>query len=148
MKALVLLLTAALAGATSFAQTTACKKTEEKEITLLFDQWNDALKTGSPDKVVALYAPESILLPTLSNTPRLTSQAKQDYFTSFMAKSPVGRIESGTVQLGCNSAVASGLYTFNFGDGSSAAARYTYTYAWNGEKWLITSHHSSAMPEK
>ena len=53
------------------------------------------------------------------------------------------------IELGCNSAVDSGLYTFRFAKtGATVQARYTYTYRWDGTQWLITSHHSSAMPEK
>ena len=59
----------------------------------------------------------------------------------------MGSINSRAVRIGCNDAIASGLYTFKFEDGRSAA-RYTYTYAWNGQDWRITSHHSSAMPER
>jgi hypothetical protein len=45
--------------------------------------------------------------------------------------------------------VDAGLYTFTFAKtGDVVKARYTYTYRWNGSEWLITSHHSSAMPEK
>jgi hypothetical protein len=58
-------------------------------------------------------------------------------------------IDSRTIELGCNSAVDAGLYTFTFGTtGARVKARYTYTYKWDGRQWLITSHHSSAMPEK
>ena len=54
-----------------------------------------------------------------------------------------------SIFLGCNSAVDAGLYTFTFGTtNTTVKARYTYTYAWDGSQWLITSHHSSAMPEK
>lgn len=52
------------------------------------------------------------------------------------------------IDIGCNRALDTGLYTFTFGDGSMAKARYTFTYAWSGKAWLITSHHSSLMPEK
>ncbi|WP_280192239.1 SgcJ/EcaC family oxidoreductase [Delftia sp. PS-11] len=148
MKAIALLLPAVLTVCAAQAQDIACRKTDNAEIARLFEQWNDALKTRQADKVVALYAQDSLLLPTLSNTPRQTPEAKLDYFQHFLAKQPVGRIDSQVIRIGCNDAMASGLYTFRFGDGSMAAARYTFTYGWDGQRWLITSHHSSAMPER
>ena len=61
----------------------------------------------------------------------------------------VGAHASMGVEIGCNSAVDAGLYTFTFAKtGAKVSGRYTYTYRWNGSQWLITSHHSSAMPEK
>ena len=35
----------------------------------LFDRWNESLRTLDADKVVANYAPDGVLLPTVSNTP-------------------------------------------------------------------------------
>jgi hypothetical protein len=52
------------------------------------------------------------------------------------------------IEIDCRSAVDAGLYTFTFAKtGEVVHARYTYTYGWDGSKWLITSHHSSGMPE-
>jgi uncharacterized protein (TIGR02246 family) len=127
----------------------SCKATSEQEIAALFDRWNSSLQTNDPHKVVANYADRSILLPTVSNQPRLTPAEKEDYFHHFLENGPSGKIDSRTIFMGCNSAVDAGLYTFTFGkSGAIVAARYTYTYAWNGSQWLITSHHSSGMPEK
>ena len=132
----------------ALAKSEACQGTSEKEIAALFDRWNASLKTGEPKKVVANYAAKSILLPTVSNKPRLTAAEKEDYFVHFLEKKPVGQIDFRSIEIDCNTAIDAGLYTFSFSDGSKVKARYTYTYKWNGKQWLITSHHSSAMPEK
>ena len=141
-------LVAATAATGAFARSEECRATSDKEIAALFDRWNASLETGDPKAVVANYAANSILLPTVSNKPRLTAEEKEGYFEHFLERKPVGVIDSRFIEIDCNTALDAGLYTFMFADGSDVKARYTYTYRWNGEQWLITSHHSSAMPEK
>ena len=117
-------------------------------IAALFDRWNDTLKSGDPKQVVANYAEESILLPTVSNTPRLTLAEKEDYFVHFLKSQPSGEIDLRQIQISGDLAVDSGLYTFTMGaTGAVVKARYTFVYRWDGENWLIISHHSSCMPE-
>jgi uncharacterized protein (TIGR02246 family) len=137
------------ASESTSARSEVCAPTSEQQIAALFDRWNQSLQTGNPPEVVANYAEGSILLPTVSNQPRLTAAEKEDYFVNFMKNRPSGVIDSRTIAIGCNTAVDSGLYTFTYGTtGAQVKARYTYTYKWNGKQWLITSHHSSAMPEQ
>lgn len=117
-------------------------------IAALFDRWNDTLKSGDPKQVVANYAEESILLPTVSNTPRLTPAEKEDYFVHFLQSQPSGVIDLRQIQISGDLAVDSGLYTFTMGaTGAVVKARYTFVYKWDGANWLIISHHSSGMPE-
>jgi uncharacterized protein (TIGR02246 family) len=126
----------------------SCKSSTAGEISALFERWNETLLAGDPKKVVDLYAENSILLPTVSNKPRRTANEKEDYFRHFLEKKPSGRVNERFIELGCNTAVDAGLYTFTFAEtGQSIDARYTFTYRWTGSKWLITSHHSSVMPE-
>ncbi len=135
-------------GATA-ACTEPCVAASEEEIAALFDRWNQSLRSGDPRLVVANYADRSILLPTASNTPRLTAAEKEDYFHHFLEDQPIGEILLRHIDIGCNIAVDSGLYTFHFAKtGASIPARYSFTYRWDGNEWLIVSHHSSAMPEK
>jgi len=123
--------------------------TTEQEIASLFDRWNQSLQTGDPQKVVANYAERSILLPTVSNKPRLTPAEKADYFYHFLKNQPSGEINMRQITIAGNMAVDSGLYTFHFAKtGDKIRARYSFTYRWDGKQWLIISHHSSAMPEK
>ena len=130
------------------AKSEVCRAASEKQIAALFERWNTSLQTGDPKKVVANYSARSILLPTVSNKPRLTAEEKEDYFEHFLQSKPVGTIDSRIIEIDCNSAIDAGLYTFRFADGSEVKARFTFTYKWNGKQWLISSHHSSAMPEK
>ena len=131
-------------------RTENCRVTTVEEIASLFDRWNQSLQTGDPHAVVANYAERSILLPTVSNRPRLAPAEKEDYFRHFLEDRPSATIDFRFVEIRCNSCSRdAGLYTFVFAKtGSKVSARYSYTYRWDGARWLITSHHSSAMPEK
>lgn len=131
------------------ASASTCAPVNEQQVAALFERWNASLATGDPHKVVANYAARSILLPTVSNRPRLSVAEKEDYFEHFLVDKPSGTIDQRFVELGCNTALDTGLYTFTFArTGAVVKARYTYTYEFIGGQWLITSHHSSAMPEK
>jgi len=137
-------------AAPAFAQgpaTATCTPATEAQVAALFDRWNDSLRTLDPDQVVANYASDGVLLPTVSNQPRTTPAQIRDYFVKFLKSGPQGKIDSRTIKIGCNVAQDVGTYTFSFKDGKTVHARYTYVYEWTGGKWLIAHHHSSAMPE-
>lgn len=124
-----------------------CVKVDKTEIEGLFDRWNTLLKIGDAKKVADTYLTDAVLLPTVSNKIRLTDAERVDYFEHFLVKKPVGKIDTRTIRIGCNKAIDTGTYTFTFADKTEITARYTFTYAWNGNEWKISSHHSSAMPE-
>jgi len=124
------------------------KRSSKKEIASLFDRWNKSLKSGDPDQVVKNYAKNSILLATLANKPRLTVAEKRSYFKFFLINKPSGKINTRKIEVGYDTAVDAGVYTFTFAKtGAVVKARYTFTYRFNKNKWLINSHHSSRMPE-
>jgi len=125
-----------------------CQALSEDEALGLFGHWNASLQTGDPERVADLYNAQAVLLPTVSETPRLTREARIDYFRHFLANRPSGKLDSHHLQTGCNTATLAGLYTFDFAaSGQQVAARYTFTYRWDGKAWLINHHHSSLLPQ-
>ncbi len=128
-----------------------CAPVDKSSITALFDGWNLSLATLDPDAVSQRYWNDAVLLPTVSNTPRTSPAMIRDYFVHFLEKHPRGRIDSRTVQLGCNLAVDMGTYTFSVmspsGSLGEVVARYTFVYSFRNGEWRIAHHHSSAMPE-
>jgi hypothetical protein len=125
-----------------------CRALSANEITALFDHWNAALQTGSPDQVVANYARKSVLLADGSNAPHLSPQEKMAYFKRFLERRPVAHIDSRSIESECNSAADAGTYTFRFADGAQVTAGYSFTYQRFGDRWLIISHRSSTLPAK
>ncbi len=125
-----------------------CAPASEAEIAGLFERWNDALRSGDAAQVAATYRTDAVLLPTLSNQVRVTPEQRLDYFRHFVGDRPSGRIVSRSIQTGCDSALDAGIYEFTFAaTGKTVLARYSYTYRRDGDGWLISSHHSSLMPE-
>ena len=94
-----------------------------------------------------MYDKNAILLPTLSGQVRHTHDEIKEYFFHFLSKKPVGSINEFNIRIFDNLAINSGIYTFNFKDGSSAQARFTYVYKKVDENnWIIVDHHSSLLP--
>lgn len=117
-----------------------------------FDAFNAAWATRNPDTVTALFAPDAVLLATVSNTPRTTPAAIRDYFVGFLRNAPVGKIDTSTIKLGCNSAARLGTWTVTLTDPATGKvtpvkARYSFLYKYAGGKWWIDHLHSSMMPE-
>lgn len=129
----------------------SCMTLDSKAVAALFDDWNFALSSLDADQVVQRYWPNAVLLPTVSNTPRTNAAMINDYFEHFLAKRPRGRIDTRTIQGGCNVAMDVGTYTFSLMDDkgvtNEVAARYTFIYQYRDGAWKILHHHSSAMPE-
>ena len=141
---LVMLLWLGSSGPALAAQ--ACAPIDAPAVAELFDRWNGALRSGDPAQVSALYSADALLLPTLSNEPRTTPAGIRDYFTGFLAGGPQGHIDSRSLQLGCNEAMAAGTYSFRFADGRQVRARYTFVYVFSDGRWQIQHNHSSLMP--
>ncbi len=74
----------------------------KQEVRNLFELWNDALKTGSPETVAKRYAKDGVLLPTLSDVPRNDFEGIKDYFVHFLEKKPTGKILEGEIFIGNN----------------------------------------------
>ncbi|MCP9456125.1 MAG: hypothetical protein NNA18_08495, partial [Nitrospira sp.] len=124
-----------------------CVAISEKEIDSLLDRWRDSIQSGNPHKVMTHYASKSVLLPFASMHPLMTLDEKEEYFRQLLKDKPVVRINSHTIELDCNTAINEGFYTYTFQrNGRIVNARYSIVFKWDGLQWLITSHHSSVLP--
>jgi len=144
---------AATAGPQHETKSTKSTKPSKKQIAALFYGWNAALQTGDPKKVADRYAPDAVLLPTVSNEIRTDRAEIVDYFEHFLPNKPVAKkVETYINVLDSDSAIDAGAYDITLTDPKTGnkrvvEARYTYEYEKRGGKWLIVNHHSSVMPE-
>lgn len=126
-----------------------CTPINAHSVAFLFDRWNDALKTGNPKKVAALYAKDGVLLPTLSTKPRTSQQEILEYFKDFLKLQPSGKIDQRVIRFGSDWASDTGLYTFRIVEDNHPKyieARYSFVYECIDGQLLIVHQHSSIMP--
>src|SRR5215469_8095345 len=111
-----------------------CVAVTPADIENLFVTWNLALQTENADRVVALHAPDAVLLPTVENGPYVGPGPIKGYFVHFLENKPRGVIDQRIIHIGCNVAFDAGLYTFTYGKQPKepTAARYTYVYKYEG----------------
>ena len=132
-----------------------CQQMTEALAKALFAEWNKALQQN-PETVVRTYTLNAVLLPTFENGPLIGREQIRGYFDHFLAKHPVGRIDTrAIIPAGCNMGVVAGLYTFTVDKDKvrvDEPARYTFVYVYKPEgargRWMIAHHHSSAQPVK
>src|SRR5262245_31933808 len=89
----------------------------KEEIAKLFSKWNEALQTGKAEEVVKLYAPDAVLLPTVSNKVRHNHAEMKDYFRRFLGYKPIGVINEQNIRIYGPVAINSGIYTITLTKG-------------------------------
>lgn len=112
-------------------------------------RWTDEVATGRIETILELYAPDAILVPTLSNEIVVTNDGRRRYFEFFLSDGyPTCTVESeqsrtdqkhGTIAIG-------GIYSFRFPRSTGeeiVPARFLFTFEEVNTRWLITGHHSS-----
>jgi hypothetical protein len=70
-----------------------CEDIDTKAVKLLLYKWNESLRDNSATKVLALYANDATLLPTVENGPYTKTDGMKDYFVHFVALRPVATID-------------------------------------------------------
>ncbi len=114
----------------------------------VIDEWLQAVNAGAPNKVCALYAPDAILLPTLSDAICNTPERINAYFETFLDRPDfTAKLVSCYVQQYSEIKIDSGIYAFEWTDEDSgtvqrACARFTFVI----RDGLIVEHHSSLRP--
>ena len=143
---------AATPGVAPLAPAISCAPVSAAMVDAQLVRFTDAWASGHAGQVTRLFAPDAVLLATVSNEPRTTPARIEDYFVHFLAAKPVARIDSSAIRLGCNSAARFGTWTITLTNAATGAtsqvpARYTFLYKFADGQWWIDHLHSSKMPE-
>jgi uncharacterized protein (TIGR02246 family) len=113
-------------------------------------RWIDAFNRKSTADIVKLYAPDAVFLGTSSPVIRDTPALVEEYFRSLATLGDAtNAVGEHRVQLYGDIAINSGYYTLTRtadGKTTQSPARFSFVYQKRGGRWLIVSHHSSAMP--
>jgi uncharacterized protein (TIGR02246 family) len=120
------------------------------EISELLTAWCTTLERRNAHELVALYAPDATLVPTVSNQTRNSPAEMLEYFERFMELEPRAKKHTQNISVYEKIAINSGIYSFQTQAQSGPqelVCRFTFVYRKDPEGWRIIEHHSSVMPE-
>lgn len=130
----------------AFAPTVAFG-TPVEDASAVVDRWSAAYTSNDTEAVVKNYAPDAILLGTVSPVMSVGTDAIRSYFSRLPGsgnKNVIG--ERRTILLDDNAVVITGFYEFSsMKDGKVLArpSRFTMLLTKRGGEWHIAHHHSS-----
>jgi len=114
----------------------------------VIDKWLKCVNAQSVDEVCALYAPDAILLPTLSEVICDSPEDIREYFEFFLGRPKLkATLLSCYVQVYSEIKIDSGIYQFEWEDakrGGIVSTSVRFTFVIRDE--LIVEHHSSMTP--
>lgn len=119
-----------------------------------YQAWCSAIGTAKGDAsvMVKFYAPDAILMPTLSSKILVNKDGGlNDYFAMLTSYSNIQCTTNELItHVHGDIASNSGLYTFSYvdknGQKQTIPARFTFIYKKINDQWLIIKHHSSKSP--
>lgn len=115
-------------------------------------RWAEIVSSGELEGLLALYASDAILVPTMEDEVGGHADERRAYFESFLANPNLRcHIDSLRKRIShkLGTVVVGGHYTFTFEKGDveqTVPARFLFTFEEIDGTWLITGHHSSRMP--
>lgn len=137
-----------------FADTTQNDNHNKVAVEKAFYDWCTAIgkAKGNPQVIVKFYAPDAILLPTLSEKVLVNHNGGLDaYFKKLTSLPDIQCVPQKLItRVYTDTAVNSGLYSFTYkekGKTKTIPARFSFVYQKEGDQWLIYKHHSSKMPK-
>ena len=118
-----------------------------EEANTVVDRFSAAYTANDPEAVVKLYAPDAILLGTVSPVISVGTDAIRKYFSMLKGSGNKNALqERHTIVLGDNAVVVTGFYEFTrMQDGKPVPgpSRFTMLITKTGGEWRIAHHHSS-----
>lgn len=118
-----------------------------EEANAVVDRFSAAYSSNDPEAVVKLYAPDAILLGTVSPVISAGTEAIRKYFSMIKGSGNKNVIqERHTIVLGDSAVVVTGFYEFTRmqeGKPVPGPSRFTMVITRSGDEWRIAHHHSS-----
>lgn len=145
--------TAILAALLSLGATLVCdpaRADAAADVKAATQQWISAFNRKNAKDIVALYAQDAVFFGTSSPVLRDGPELVWDYFKG-LADLGDSTISTGEqrVQVFGDVAINTGFYTRSAKQDGKVVqnpARFTFVYQLRNGKWMIVTHHSSALP--